>query len=193
MKTHAQLVLALIVGCSLGFRPGEALTQTSPPKVESGPGPYNVDLEAAPGKSEERSLPAPSGAFTVKGLLQFVAVQKDPKWAPMAGIELLGSRDSPSFGLIAFVMPKAPDKIEFASRDSRLEGLPDASFVRAPLSNLAIPFELHLDKSGVLQVSVAGRPGRAISVRPLEITRVTVHASGGHMRFANLEIAPSDK
>jgi hypothetical protein len=150
-------------------------------------------LDAASGASEERFLQVPAGAFTVKGLIQFIAVRADAKWAPLAGVEVTGPKDSFYAGLIAFVLPKAPDKIEFAVRDERLRGLPDASFARVHLSDQAIPFELRLDKSGVLQVSVAGKPGRTVSVRPFEIARVRVLASTGHIRFSNIEVVASDR
>src|SRR6266404_4209993 len=96
-------------------------------------------------------------------------------------------------GLIPFVLPNVPDKIQFAVRDERLHGLPDATFARMHLSDQSIPFELRLDKSGVLQVSVAGKLGRLVPVRPLEITRVRVLASTGHMRFSHIEITASDR
>ena len=71
----------------------------------------------------------------------------------------MGPKDSFYAGLIAFVLPNVPDKIQFAVRDERLHGLPDATFARVHLSDQSIPFELRLDKAGVLQVSVAGKPG----------------------------------
>jgi hypothetical protein len=193
MTKHAWMLLLLISGYASTATPQGAPAPAASPKVESGPGPHDFDLDAAPGTQEERFLQVPAGAFTVKGFIQFVTVRADPKWAPMAGVEVTGPKDSFYAGLIAFVLPKAPDKIEFAVRDERLRGLPDASFARVHLTEQAIPFELRLDRSGVLQVSVAGKPGRTVSVRPFEITRVRLLSSTGHMRFLNIYVVASDR
>jgi len=178
--------LPSLVLCACGC----ALSHAAPAAsgAEAGPGPYNLDLDAGAGKSEQRFLQIPGGAFTVKGYLQFVSIQSSSRWEPMAAVEVMGPKDSYYAGLIAFVVPNSPDKVQFAVRDVRLRGLPDATFARAPLAHLLIPFELHLDRSGTLQVSVAGSTGRAVPVRPEEITRVSVIASTGHMRFTNITI-----
>jgi hypothetical protein len=192
MTRHACTLLLLISGLA-ATAPHDAPALGAAPKVEEGPGPYNIDLDVAAGDDEERFLQVPAGAFTVKGFIQFVRVRADPKWAPLAAIEVTGSKDSFYAGLIAFVLPKAPDKIEFAVRDERLHGLPNASFGRIHLTNQAIPFELRLDRSGVLQASVMGTPGRAVSVRPFEISRVRLLGSTAHVRFLNVELAVSDR
>jgi hypothetical protein len=111
MTKHAWMLLLLIsVGAST-LPPHDAPAQVPSPKFESGPGPYNLDVDAASGASEERFLQVPAGAFTVKGFIQFMTVRADAKWAPMAGVEVMGPKDSFYAGLIAFVLPKAPDKI----------------------------------------------------------------------------------
>lgn len=161
-------------------------------KVESGPGPYNVNLDPASGDYEERFLQVPANAFTIKGFIQFTVVRADPKWTPLAAVEVMGPKDSFYAGLIVFVRPKT-DKIEFAVRDERLHGLPDASFGRIALTDKAIPFELRLDRSGLLQGSVLGKTGRAVSVRPVEITRVRLLASTGHIRFLDVDVVTPDK
>jgi hypothetical protein len=193
MTKHHSMLLALFSACALTLAPNCASAQVTSPTFEVGPGPYDLDLDVAAGDDKERFLQAPAGAFAVRGFIQFIAVRSDAKWAPLAAVEVMGPHDSYNFGLIAFVLPKAPDKIEFAVRDVRLQGLPTASFGRISLTNAAIPFELHLDRSGVLQVSVLGKPGRPVSIRPLEITRVRVLASTAHIRFSNIEITASDK
>ena len=193
MTKRAYILLLLISGFASTATPQSAPAQGAAPKVEEGPGPYNIDLDAAGGGYEERFLQVPASAFTVKGFIQFVTVRADPKWEPLAAIEVMGPKESFYAGLIAFVSPKAPDKIEFAVRDERLRGLPDASFGRIHLTNSAIPFELRLDRSGVLQASVMGTKGRAVSVRSFEISRVRVLGSTGHVRFVNIEVAASDK
>jgi hypothetical protein len=172
--------------------PHDAPAEDTAPKVEEGPGPYNIDLDVAAGHSDERFLQVPASAFTVKGFIQFVTAAADPKWAPLAGIEVTGPKGSFYAGLIAFVLPKA-EKIEFAVRDERLQGLPDASFGRIHFTNQAIPFELRLDRSSVLQVSVMGTPGRPVSVRSFEISRVRLLGSTGHVRFLNVEVTASDR
>jgi hypothetical protein len=166
--------------------------QVASPTFEVGPGPYNLDLDVASGKYEERFIQVPTDAFTVKGFIQFTDVRKNAKWAPLAGVEIMGPKGLFAAGLIAFVSDP-PDKIQFAVRDERLEGLPDATFARAPLTDKLIPFELRLERSGALQVSVAGTSGRVVQVRPIVITRLRVLASTGHVRFSNIEILGSDK
>jgi hypothetical protein len=193
MTKRVWILLLLISGSAAAAPPHDAPAQVASPKFEVGPGPFDLDLDAGSGGYEERFLQVPAGAFTVKGFIQFMTVRADAKWAPMAGVELMGPKDSFYAGLIAFVLPNVPDKIQFAVRDERLHGLPDATFARVHLSDQSIPFELRLDKSGVLQVSVAGKPGRLVPVRPLEITRVRVLASTGHIRFSHIEITASDR
>ena len=122
-----------------------------------------------------------------------MTVRVDRKWDALAAVEVMGTKGSYFAGLIAFVRHSAPDKIEFAVRDPVLRGLPDASFARVQLSDQAIPFELCLDKSGVLRVSVAGKPGRTVSVRSIEITRVRLLGSTGHIRFLNIDVVASDR
>jgi len=193
MTRYACTLLLLISGFAATGTQGDVPAQGAAPKVEEGAGPYNIDLDVAAGDDEERFLAVPGSAFTVKGFIQFVTVREDPKWAPLAAIEVTGPKGGFYAGLIAFVLPRAPDKIEFAVRDERLRGLPDASFGRIHLTNQAIPFELRLDRSGVLQASVMGTPGRAVSVRSLEISRVRLLGSTGHVRFLNIEVAASDR
>lgn len=170
MTRHACTLLLLISGFVATATPHDTPAQGSAPKVEEGPGPYNIDLDVTAGDDQEHFLPVPPSAFTIKGFIQFLALRSDPKWTPLAAIEVTGPKDSFYAGLIAFVLPKAPDKIEFAVRDERLRGLPDASFGRIHLTSSPIPFELRLDRSGVLQTSVMGTPGRVVSVRSFEIS-----------------------
>ena len=193
MTKRVWILLLLISGSASAAPPRDAPEQVVPPKFEVGPGPFDLDLDAGSGGYAERFLQVPAGAFTVQGFIQFMTVRANAKWESMAGVELMGPKDSFYAGLIAFVLPNVPDKIQFAARDERLHGLADATFARAPLSDQLIPFELRLDKSGVLQVSVAGKPGRPIPVRPFEMTRVRVLASTGHMRFSHIEITASDR
>jgi len=193
MNKHAFTLLLLLIGLAAIATPRDTLAQGATPKVEEGPGPYSIDLDVAAGRAEERFLKVPGSAFTVKGLIQFVTVRPDPKWESVAGIEVTGPTTSFYAGLIAFVSPKAADKIEFAVRDERLNGLPDASFGRIHLTNQAIPFELRLDRSGVLQASVMGTSGRAVSVRSFAISRVRLFGSTAHVRFLNIEVAASDR
>jgi hypothetical protein len=193
MAKHTLVFLLLISGYASTAMPQDAPAQAASAKFESGPGPHNFDFDAASGAYEERFLQVPDGAFTVKGLLQFVTVRANPKWEPLAAVEITGPKGPFYIGLIAFVSPKAPDKIEFATRDERLRGLPDDSFGRIHITEQAIPFELHVDRSGILQASVLGKPGRAVSVRPFQITRVRLLGSTGHIRFSNIEVAASDR
>jgi hypothetical protein len=111
---------------------------------------------------------------------------------PLAAVEIRGPKNSFAVGLIVFVSNPS-DKIQIVVREERLEGLPDATFARAPLTDKLIPFERRLDRSGWLQVSVAGTSGMVVKVRPIETTRVRVLASTGHVRCSNIEILGSDR
>lgn len=193
MTKRAFTLLLLTIGLAATAKSLDTPAEDLARKVEEGPGPYNIDLDVAAGSGEERFIQVSESAFTVKGLIQFATVRPSPKWESVAGIEVMGSKGSFYAGLIAFVSPKARNKIEFAVRDVRLEGLPDASFGRISLTDKAIPFELRLDRSGVLVASVMGTSGRAVSVRSIEISRVHLFASTAHVRFLNIVIAASDK
>jgi len=187
------MLLLLTSGYASTTIPQDAPAPAASPKVDSGPGPQNFDFDAAPGKYEERFLEVPRGGFTVKGLIQFATVGTSPKWEPLAAVEVTGPKGDFYIGLIAFVSPRAPNKIEFATRDERLRGLPDDSFGRIQLTNQAIPFEVNVDRAGVLQASILGKAGRAVSIRPYEITRVRLLGSTGHIRFLNIDVVGADK
>jgi hypothetical protein len=190
----ASVALVLISGLAFASPPPDAPAQAPPSKLEVGPGPYNVDLDAGSGEYEERYIQAPTGPFIVKGLIQFKALHTSARWEPMAAVELMGRKDSFFAGLMAFVQPNARVPfIQFAVRNERLNGLPTATFAGVQYTDKLIPFELHLDKSGVLQVSVADKTGRPLPIRPLEVTRVHVLASNAHIRFVNIEVSPSDR
>ena len=193
MTKHALMLLLLTNGYASTTIAQNAPAPAALPKVDSGPGPQNFDFDAAPGKYEERFLEVPSGGFTVKGLIQFATVGASPKWEPLAAVEVTGPKGDFYIGLIAFVSPRAPNKIEFATRDERLRGLPDDSFGRIQLTNQAIPFEVHVDRAGVLQASILGKAGRAVSIRPYEITRIRLLGSTGHIRFLNIDVVGADK
>ena len=193
MTKHVLMLLLLTSGYALTALAQGVPPQPASPTIDSGPGPHNFDFDAAPGKYEERFLELPSGGFTVKGLIQFVTVGTSPKWEPLAAVEVTGLKGDFYIGLIAFVSPRAPNKIEFATRDERLRGLPDDSFGRIQLTNQAIPFEVHLDRSGVLQASILGKSGRAVSIRPYEVTRVRLLGSTGHIRFLNIDVVAADR
>jgi len=78
MTKRLCILLILLSGCAA------ASAEHAPPKFEVGPGPYNLDLDAASGEYEERFLQVPGGGFTVKGLIQFTVFRANSKWAPMA-------------------------------------------------------------------------------------------------------------
>jgi len=193
MTRRASVVLVLISGWTFASPPPDAPVQVPSPNVEVGPGPYNVDLHAASGEFEERYIQAPAGAFTVKGLIQFAAYRTNSRWAPMAAVEVTGPQEDSFFaGLIAFI-PNAlvmRPSIQFAVREHKFQGAP---FAGLEYTDKLIPFELHLDKSGLLHVSVADQAARPVSVRAAEITRVQLVASTADVRFRNIEISVSDR
>jgi len=88
-------------------------------------------------------------------------------------------------GLVAVVFRQSD--IGFLVLDARSKQS-EEPFAYVPLSDRAIPFELQLDKSGVLHVSVDGKIGRTVSVDPSEITRVRLSCFAGHARFSNIEV-----
>lgn len=193
MTKRASLMLVLISGWTFASPPPDAPARVASPNIEAGPGPYNLDLDVASGEYEERFIQAPAGAFTVKGLIQFTAYPATPTWTPMAAVEIMGPKEDSFFtGLIAFI-PNAlvmHASIQFAVREHKFKGAP---FAGLEYTNKLIPFELHLDKSGSLHVSVADQAARPVSVRAAEITRVRLLASTAHVRFRNIAISVSDK
>lgn len=190
VKARVGLVLMLLAGCASAALSQEAAA----PQVEAGPGPYEFDLDAQAGSFAERFMEAPAGAFTVTGVIQFAAVKSSARWAPMASVEVMGPKGKDTFhvGLVAYVPPAAPASIQVGVRDA-LSGLPDADFARVTSTTHSIAFEVRLDRSDAVQVSVAGRTGRVVPVRGAAVTRIRVGASSGHIRFANIRIAPSDR
>lgn len=180
-RTRTWIVLLLMSGCASTPPPHEA-------KFEVGPGPYDIDLDAAAGNYEDRFLHVPNGSFTVKGSIQFLMMRADAKWAPMAAVELMGPKDSYHVGLIAFELPNDPGRIQLAVRDKI--GVPDETFAQVVLGGQSVPFELRFFRSGVLQVSAAGT-ARTLSVSGSEITRVRALSSTGHVKFSGVEITAS--
>ena len=193
MIKRASVLLVLISGWTLASPPSDAPGQVPSPNSEVGPGPYNFDLDAALGEFEERYIQAPAGPFTVKGLIQFAAYRTTGNWAPMASVEVTGPQEDSYFaGLIAYI-PNAlvmRPSIQFSVREHKFKGSP---FAGLEYTDKLIPFELHLDKSGLLHVSVADQAARPVSVRRAEITRVQLVASTAHVRFRNVEISASDR
>jgi len=162
-----------------------------------GPGPYNLDLDAAAGNYEGRYLKAPSDAFTVKGFVKFVTIRPDGRWAPLAAIELMGPKSGYNIGLEAFVFSKQANYIQFAIRNRGVLDLPDEAFARTDFTNNPIPFEVKLANSGEVLVTIGNgsgaKTGKIYSVRRIlpEITRVRIVASTAHVQFSNIEISPA--
>jgi hypothetical protein len=192
--TRRSTLLSLLLGAyALTLPSADLWGQEASAALESGPGPFNFDLDVAAGRYTERFLAVPAPAFSLKGMLQIGSLRTDPKWAPMIAIDLMGPKDSYYFGMIAFVPEHIPGKIEFAVRDSHFRGFPDASFVRANLSAALLPFELRMNSSGILQAFVGDIQSRLIPIRPFEITRVRVSVSGAVIHLSNVTIVSSDK
>jgi TonB family protein len=192
MTKRIWVLLLAFLGCASTQPPRAAATAPAEsPKFEVGPGPYNIDLDAGPGRYEERFIQVPDGAFTLKGFIQFITVSKDRKWAPLAAIELMGPKESYNVGLEAFVHSNEPGKLQFAVRDG-LHDLWDAPFARADFTNNPFPFELRLLRSGEVQVSIGGKVGKIYSARGFAMTRVRVLASTAHIQFSNVNITGVD-
>ena len=187
MSKHAFTLLLLLIGLAAIATPRDTLAQGATPKVEEGPGPYSIDLDVAAGRAEERFLKVPGSAFTVKGLIQFVTVRPDPKWESVAGIEVTGPTTSFYAGLIAFVSPKAADKIEFAVRDERLNGLPDASFGRIHLTNQAI-LSSSPGQVGTVTSIRHGHVGQTCSGSLIRNIARRLLGSTAHVRFLNMKL-----
>jgi hypothetical protein len=189
VRGSSPVAVLLVVG-TLVVSPYRVPAQDSLVTPPAEAAPASIDLEASAGNYEDRFIQTPGPPFSMKGTMQFDAARTNPKWAPMAAIELMGPKNSYNFGLVAFVPEYPPNKIEFAVRDSRL---PITPFLRAALSAATIPFELRLDRSGALYVFIADKPGRVVTTRPFQITRVRVLVSGAHVRFSNIAVVTTDK
>jgi hypothetical protein len=150
MTKRIWVLLLAFLGCASTQPPRAAATAPAEsPKFEVGPGPYNIELDAGPGRYEERFIQVPDGAFTLKGFIQFITVSKDRKWAPLAAIELMGPKESYNVGLEAFVHSNEPGK----------------KLSQRPLSRRAA----HNPKPPVTNVSFPGGPNKtsALLLRPI--------------------------
>jgi hypothetical protein len=78
MTKRIWVLFLAFLGCASTQPPRAAATAPAKsPRFEVGPGPYNVDLDAGPGRYEERFIQVPDGAFALKGFIQFITVSKD--------------------------------------------------------------------------------------------------------------------
>ena len=90
-----------------------------------------------------------TGAVTVNEL------RTDKKWIPVALVSLRGGADErENFGLRLYTLPKVPDN--YFLEIVKPSGNEKLGLGLVPSTKDAIPFELHLDGSGQIRVSLAG-------------------------------------
>lgn len=188
-ETSALAILVsvcLLVGCATS------------PKLEfaKGPGPYAFDCEAQPNWYNDFHIHAPKRTLTVTGILEIAAIAEhpDPRRGSSAHVILSGKTDPPfsGVGLTGFVRADSRDKVHFTLRwgAKPTEQLP--SFAVANIDDMPIHFQLSLDESYQLTVSLsttAALAGKSIFVPPFKVERVSLYCSGAHVRFSNVVVS----
>lgn len=167
-----------------------ALAAAVTARLEAGPGPYSFDCNVPGGMYDERNVHVPDGVFAVNGTAQFLSLQTDARWTPLAAVELAGASEGSVIGITAFVNPYQPGKIQVAIRNGlqRLGGRTPAVFATISFTNAAIPFGITFDKPGHLLVTVAHLKRTVSLPTSVAFARVRILCSTAHVRFSNVII-----
>ncbi|HXY76260.1 MAG TPA: hypothetical protein VEH54_05080 [Steroidobacteraceae bacterium] len=154
----------------------------------AGAPPYAFDCDAPPGKYRNATVALSAKEVRVKGFVQFLSWQGDSTFGPWATIVFAGPAQHSGVGLQAFVLPNAPDSIQFAVESGLAqEGYARAVFATTPLSATLTPFELSVAGPGNVNVGI-GSVTKTVSVAPLELTRVNLSCSTAHVRFSGVTV-----
>jgi hypothetical protein len=169
------------------------------PKLEfaKGPGPHAFDCKADPNWYNDFHIHAPNGKLTLIGVLEIAAIAEHPESRRGSSVNvLLSDKTDPPFsgvGLTGFVRADSRDKIHFTLRwgPKPTEQLP--SFAVATIDDTPINFQLTLDESYQLTVSLRRAlfmADKSIFVPPLKIARASLYCSGAHVRYSNVVVSP---
>ena len=121
------------------------------------------------------------------GIIQIVTSKADPKWGALAAAELVGATEAENVGLVAFVRVPKLDTIQLGVRNGFGGTQEPSVFASLPLTDKGIPFELKQIDADHVTVSVLGIV-RTVSIQRLEVTRVRVVGSTGHVRFSAIAL-----
>jgi hypothetical protein len=157
-----------------------------------GPGPHAFDCEAKPVYYEDFHIHPSGKKLKFTGLVQVVSIAEhpDPYWR--SGISIMFGTQSdrsaqPFAGIVGRVYPESPNKMLFSARWGTQPSQETRPFVAAATDG-PIPFELTLDESYHLTVSVGGVV-RAISVPSFKVARASLYCSGAHVRYSNVVLS----
>jgi hypothetical protein len=184
-------VLALVGGCASTTPAAPSNRPTSAPAIqfEPGPGPYNLDWNIAGGKYRETDLRIPGQQIKVSGTVQFVALNPDRTWSPMASVDLVAPKDADSVRFMLFPDSANPDQIRVSVYPKRpgSSDSEDLGFLRAGAN--PIPFEVVTAKPGEFKLSLAGKLVTTVNVAPYEVSRVRLAGSTAHLRLENIVVS----
>ena len=179
----AILSVCVLVGCA---------TQPSKLEFAKGPGPHAFDCEAKPVYYEDFHIHPPGDKLKFTGVMEVVSVPEHPDAHWHSGVNVqFGSRsdDSPQpfAGLAGTVYPEVPNKMLFTLRWGPKPSQQSAPFEVAA-TDAPIPFELTLDESYQLTVSVGGTK-KSTFVPPFKVARASLYCSGAHVRYSNVIVS----
>lgn len=157
-------------------------------RFEAGPGPYSFNCNARPGHYSEHNAHIPDGMYTVKGVVQFVGLQSDAEYPPMAAVELAGLAEDGSVGLTAWVDPYKPGDIQLGIRNGLRRIRTPVPFATIKYTNATIPFSLTLQKPGSLFVTVGDFKETVSFPVSASLTRVRMLCATGHVRFSDVTV-----
>ena len=191
-REASALAAAVLFGCLLFG------CATRPPKLEfaKGPGPHTFDCKADPNWYNDFHIHAPNGQLTVTGVLEIAAIAEhpEPQWGSSVNVILSGKTEPPfsGVGFTGFVRADSRDKIHFTLRWGPKPTQQIPAFAVANIDGTPIHFQLNLDESYQLTLSLstgAALAGKSIFVSPFKLERASLYCSGAHIRFSNVIVS----
>jgi hypothetical protein len=146
----------------------------------------SFDCETASGRYSELNSAISGTNVWVTGFMQVSTLNTASEWPPDAGIVFAGASKLPRVGLETFVLPDKPAVLQIAVRGSGGAG-DHTVFASVPISDSKISFSLRLSSSGQLALSV-GDAATSLSVGSIEITRMNLYCSSGHVHFSDVHM-----
>ena len=181
------LVLAVCACASApGTKSGSPATKII--EFEPGPGPYNFDWDVAGGKYQETDIHIPGQQFKVAGYIQFLTLKSDPKWSPMASIDLVAPNDADSVRLMLFPDAANPDQIRATVYPKRVTSTDSEDLGYIHAGNKLIPFEVRSANAGGFEMFLAGKLLTTVHVTPYVVSRVRIAGSTAHLRFTDIAV-----
>ena len=141
---------------------------------------------------EDFHIHPPGEKLKLTGVMEVVSVPEHPDAYWHSGVNVqFGSRSDnspqPFAGLVGTVYPEIPNKMLFALRWGSSPSQQTAPF-EVVATDAPIPFELTLDESYQLTVSVGGTT-KSTFVPPFKVARASLYCSGAHVGYSNVSVS----